>query len=336
MKALVLKEFNKAWELMELPIPEPLDGQVLIKIHASGICGTDLHVSHGLFPLKLPVVCGHEAVGEIVKLGPGVEHLKINDRVGVVWHQKGCGTCSYCISQRDLYCTGLKNGPLTWMDLGGGHAEYMIAYENACTKIPSNLDYIHAAPLFCAGYTIASGYFNAQPKAHDTIVVLGMGGLGHLAVQYAKAKGHHVIAVTTHEDKTQLLLELGADHVLTAKDTLVSDLKKLGGADIILDCSSSNTLAEQTLKALKPEGRLILMGIDTKTLNVSSINLIHIQGKIIGSTQNHRSDLEDILSLTAQGKIKPQIEVFSLDQHQEALDKIKNNTIKFRAVFKVV
>ncbi len=224
---------------------------------------------------------------------------------------------------------------MTWMQLGGGHAEYMLAYADACTLLPDELDYLHAAPLLCAGFTISSGYHNASPKPQETIAVLGMGGLGHLAIQFAKAKGHHVIAITEHEDKKALCKQLGADDVLVATSNSGIMLKNMGGADIILDCASSNTMAKEALSGLKPEGRFVVMGLDTKPLEVNTVNLIHTQSKIIGSTQNHRSDLVDILNLAAKGLVKPMIEIFSLDECNKALEKLKDQKLHFRAVFKV-
>ena len=336
MKAWAITSFNNPWELIEQDIPEPLDGQVLIKIHASGLCGTDVHVTKGMFPIKLPLVPGHEGVGEIVKLGPGVTNFKVGDRVGVCWHQKGCGRCPYCQSHRDLYCTGFPTGPITWMQLGGAMAEYMVAESEGCILLPNNLPYKLAAPLFCAGYTVSSGYHNACAKPLEVVCVIGIGGLGHLAIQLAKAKGHPVIAITENEDKKALALSLGADMVIVATSSFGIQLKKLGGADIILDCSSSNTLSQDALLGLKPEGRFVLMGIDSKPFEFSNMTLIHNQAKIIGSTQNHKSDLIDILELTASGLIKPMVETFSFNQCQEAFNLLKDNKLRFRAVIEMI
>jgi 2-desacetyl-2-hydroxyethyl bacteriochlorophyllide A dehydrogenase len=336
MKAAVITHFNAPWEVKQVPTPEPTEGQVLIKIHASGLCGTDLHVHHGMLPVKTPLIAGHEPVGEIVKLGPGVLHLKLHDRVGVSWHQMGCGRCHYCQSKRDLYCDGMPGGAITWMQLGGGHAEYMLAYAEACTLIPEGLSYEEAAPLFCAGYTVSSGYHNAFPATGDVVAVLGIGGLGHIALQMAKAKGHKVIAITEQESKKELCKKLGADVVIVGQSGLGQKLKAAGGADIILDCSNNNKAAQDVMGGLKPEGRLVIMGIDPKPLEVSSVSLIHNQAKIIGSTQNKRSDLVDILDLAASGKVKPMIEVFSLEDCNKALEKLQDQSIRFRAVLKII
>lgn len=337
MKAAVYSQTNHPWEIKKVAIPEPQEDQVLIKVHASGVCGTDLHITHGLMPqAKTPLIMGHEPVGEVVKVGPGVKHLKIGDRVGVSWHQKGCGHCPYCQNHKALYCNGLKSGPITWMNLGGGHAEYTVAYEDGCTQIPDKLSYELAAPLFCAGFTVSSGYQNATPRPGDVIAVLGVGGLGHLAIQLAKAKGHKVIAVTEHEDKKDLCISMGADEVIIGSKNLGFSLLSLGGVDIILDTSNNNALVSSALLGLRPEGRCVIMGIDGQPLEVNTLNLIHTQSKIIGSTQNHRSDLIDILKLAEQGKVKPMIEVYDLEQANEVLERLKNKKVRFRAVFKLI
>lgn len=147
MKAAVLVKLNTPWEIRELPDPIPQAGQVLIKVHASGMCGTDVHAHRGIFPIRFPLVAGHEPVGEIVKLGPGVIDLKVGDRVGVSWVQKGCGRCLYCQQSRDSFCNG-PEGAQTWMNIGGGNSELMLAWAQGCTLLPDGLDYVTAAPLF--------------------------------------------------------------------------------------------------------------------------------------------------------------------------------------------
>jgi len=334
MKAAVVVATNQPWEIRELPNPKPQAGQVLIKIHASGMCGTDVHLYHGVFPAKLPIVAGHEPVGEIVELGAGVTHLKKGDRVGVSWNQDGCGRCLYCQQQRKKYCEGRPEGPQSWTDLGGGNSELMLAWAEGCTLLPEGLDYENAAPLFCAGFTIASGYFNANPVPGETIAVLGLGGLGHLAVQYAKAKGHPVIVLTRSANKEQLAKQLGADEVIVTQDDFGQALAQRGGADVILNTSSSMKEANQALTGLHPEGRLVCMGISDEALEISPMAIIGKQYKILGSMQNNRSDLVDILHLTAQGKIKPMLELYSLDDVNKALQRLIDGKVRFRAVIK--
>ena len=334
MKGAVITKINAPWEIRELPNPIPKAGQVLIKVHASGMCGTDIHVHHGLIPVKLPIVAGHEAVGEIVQLGAGVTDLKVGDRVGISWHQKGCGRCPYCQRKKMMYCNGLPGGAETWMNIGGGNSELMLAWAEGCTLLPEKLSYEEAAPLFCAGYTVASGYFNARPVPGERVAVLGLGGLGHLAVQYAKAKGHYVIVLTSSEDKTPLAKKLGADEVVATKDHIGHALMKVGGANIILNTGSSSSIAGQALEGLLPEGRLVVMGFDPEPIPCSPVTLISKQPEIKGSTQNERSDLVDILNLAAEGKVKPMLEVYPLEDVNKVLERLMAGKVRMRAVLK--
>ena len=333
MKAAVIVKPNKPWEIKKLKDPKPGPGQVSIKIHAAGMCGTDVHMHRGLFPVKFPIVAGHEPVGEIVQVGEGVTTLKKGDRVGVSWVQKGCGRCPYCQMQEIKYCSGRKEGAQTWMDLGGGFSELMLAWEDGCTLLPKNLSYEQAAPLFCGGFTIASGFYNGKPKPGERIGILGLGGLGHLAVQFAKAKGHEVVVVTSHKDKVPLAKKLGADIVIPSYKNVGDALKKIGGVDILLQTSSSSELANDALGGLRPEGRLFVMGLDQEKIAALPISLIG-KVQIIGSQQNKRSDLVDILQLAADGKVKVMVETYPLEKINQALDRLIENKVRFRAVIK--
>lgn len=284
--------------------------------------------------LPLPLILGHEPVGEIVELGAGVTDLKVGDRVGVSWVQKGCGRCPYCQKQKALYCTGFAAGPKTWIQMGGGLSEFMVAWAEGCTLLPNGLSYELAAPLFCAGYTIASGYANAKAKGGEKIAVLGLGGLGHLAVQYAKAKGHQVIVLTHSEDKQQLAKQLGADEVIVAKGHIGKSLKQAGGVDVILNTGNSTKLAVESLEGLLPEGRLVYMSVEPEPMNIPPYLMISKQLQVIGSKQSNREDLVNILELTAQGKVKPLTEIYSLNEVNQVLDRLIQGKIHLRAVLK--
>lgn len=335
MKAAVMVKTNAPLEIRDIPKPKPQNGQVLIKIHASGVCGTDLHVLSGLMPVPLPLVLGHEPVGEIVEVGPGVVDLKVGDRVGVCWAQKGCGHCPYCIQKRYKYCGFPTGAPQSWVNLGGGNAEYMVAWEEGCTILPEGLDYALAAPLFCGGYTIASGLFNAKARPGDKVAVLGLGGLGHLAIQFAKAKGHHVVVVTRNKDKAPLAKKLGADEVVIASSDIGKALLEIGGVDIILHVSNSSKMASDAIDGLLPEGRLVVMGLDSNAINIPPFKLLVHQKKVIGSMQNERRDLVDILEEAAKGKVIPMIETYPLEEINTVFDKLKNDQVHFRAVLKI-
>jgi D-arabinose 1-dehydrogenase-like Zn-dependent alcohol dehydrogenase len=332
MKAAVFTKLNSPWEILEKPVPEPKEGQVLIKIHASGLCGTDLHVHHGLFKVPLPCLLGHEPVGEIVAKGPGVLNLNIGDRVGVSWSQRGCGRCHECQCDEMKYCTHTPDQQDTWIGMGGGMAEYMLAWGSGCTLLPSTLSYQVAAPLFCAGFTIASGFNNGHVRPGETVAIFGVGGLGHLAIQYAKAKGNRVMAITEKKEKCELARSLGADDVFVVDEKLIENIQAAGGIDVLLHTGNSSAVITRLLDAMNPEGRVVIMGIDKEPFVAPPMTLISKQLRICGSKQNNKKDLVDILDLAAKGLVKPMIEVYKLDQIQEVIQKLEAGKVRFRAV----
>ncbi len=331
MRAAVITEYNKNWELKNVSEPVPSAGQVLIKIKASGMCGTDLHVHHGIFELPLPLVAGHEPVGEIVKLGAGVLDLKIGDRVGACWAQKACGRCEICQSKMNpMYCQGQQS----WMQLGGGYSELMLAWAEGCTLLPEKISYIDAAPIFCAGYTVFSGLRNAAPRPGDRVAILGLGGLGHLALQYSKALGLETLAVTAQENKVKELKAMGAHEVILAGEDPGKALANAGGANIVLSTTNSAKQVSQVFAAgLRPEGRLVNMGVCPEPIQINSMNLLTTQTKLIGSTQNDRKDLVEALNLVAQGKVKPVIESHPFDKINEVRERLSAGKVRYRAVF---
>ena len=327
MKAAVVPEVHGMWQLKDVPIPKPGPDQVLIKMHASGICYTDVHMTEGLLPASFPNTIGHEPVGEIVELGQNVTTRKIGDRVGVPWVQNTCGRCEWCQRGKSLFCPEQIG---TGVNIAGGHAEYMVAFADATQLLPDGLQYEQAAPIFCAGYTVYSGLRIAEPKPHERIAVVGVGGLGHLAIQYSKVCGFETIAVTHSKDKEELAYKLGADVV-------VSDgkgLKKAGGADVILATSNSYKATGETLKGLRPDGRLVLMGISDEPLIVKG-HLLMSRGRIIGSIQNDREYLYEALDYVAKGKVRVMTESFPLDDMNAAYDKVVKGELRFRAVLKI-
>jgi alcohol dehydrogenase len=327
MKAAVVPEVHGKWQLKDVPIPKPGPDQVLIKMHASGICYTDVHMTEGILPARFPNTIGHEPVGEIVELGQNVTTRKVGDRVGVPWVQRTCGRCEWCQRGKSLFCLEQIG---TGVNIAGGHAEYMIAYADATQLLPDGLEYEQAAPIFCAGYTVYSGLRIAEPKPHERIAVVGVGGLGHLAIQYAKVCGFETIAVTHSKDKEELSYKLGADVV-------VSDgkgLKNSGGADVILATSNSYKATGETLKGLRPDGRLVLMGISDEPLIVTG-QLLMGRGRIIGSLQNDREYLYEALDYVAKGKVQVMTETFPLEDMNTAYDKVVKGELRFRAVLKI-
>jgi dehydrogenase len=330
MLAAVVPSVNAKWEVREVSIPKPEANQVLIKMHASGICYTDVHATHGTLGVKFPYTIGHEPAGEIIELGEGVTTRKVGDRVGVPWLQSTCGRCEWCQRGKSFFC---PNHIATGINIAGGHAEYMVAYADATQLIPNGLSYRQAAPIFCAGYTVYSGLRLADPKPHERIAVVGIGALGHLGIQYSKAAGFETIAVTHSKDKEELAYNLGADRVVSDGEALLKDGE---GADVILATSNSYKATADAIKGVRPDGRVMLMGVSpTETLTISP-EILFKRTRIIGSTQNDREHLYEALDYVAKGKVKVMTETFPLEEISNAYDKVANGNVRFKAVVEPV
>lgn len=325
MKAAIVPAPNAKWEIREVPIPEPGLNQVLIKIHASGICYTDVHQTAGALPGTFPRILGHEPVGEIAALGPGVTSRKVGERVGVPWIQASCGRCEWCKRGKRMFCEGqIGTSGLAQ----GGHAEYMLSYAEATMQLPDGLSYEQAAPIFCAGYTVWSGLRWAEPKPGERIGVVGIGGLGHLAVQYAKAAGFDTIAISRSPDKDKLIKELGADEIV--RDG--AGLARFGGVDVILGTSNSMDAMADSVQGLRPDGRLVLMGFEAKPLQVSPADLIQRRIRVIGSQQNGPEYLYEALDLAGRNKVRVLTETYALGEINKAYQRVAEGKVRFRAV----
>ena len=325
MLSSVVPSENVKWEVKEVPTPQPRANQVLIKIHASGICYTDVHITKGGLGVKFPNTIGHEPAGEIVALGEGVTTRKVGDRVGVPWLQSTCGRCEWCQRGKLFFCPNLV---ATGINIPGSHAEFMVAYADATQLLPDGLSYDQAAPIFCAGYTVYSGLRFAYPRPHERVAVVGIGALGHLGIQYSKAAGFETIAVTHSKDKEELAYKLGADSVVPDGDILLKE----GGADVILSTSNSYKATANSIKALRPDGRIILMGVSTTEPLGISPEILFKRGHIIGSTQNDREHLYEALDYVARGKVRVMTEIFPLEDITNAYDKVANGNVRFKAV----
>ncbi len=287
---------NAKWEIKEVPTPQPSANQVLIKIHASGISYTDVHITKGGLGVT---------AGEIVALGESVTTRKVGDRVGIPWLQSTCGRCEWCQRGKLFFC---PNQVATGINIPGSHAEYMVAFADATQLLPDGLSYDQAAPIFCAGYTVYSGLRFAHPKPHERIAVVGIGALGHLGIQYSKATGFETIAVTHSKDKEELAYKLGTDVVVSDGDIL----QKECGTDVILAKSSSYKATADSIKGLRPDGRIILMGVSmTEPLSNISRNLVQ--------TWSHHW-------------FKVMTEIFALEEISSAYDKVANGNVRFKAV----
>ncbi len=324
MKAVVIPHVHGAWTVSQVAIPEPKHDEVLIKLHASGICYSDVHLTQGSLPGKFPQILGHEPAGEIVAVGAAVTSRTVGDRVGLAWNQRSCGRCEWCLGGRPRFCL---HGISTGIEVAGSHAEYMSAPADATMLIPDALSYEQAAPIFCAGYTVWGGLQYADPKPHERVAVVGIGGLGHLAVQYAKAAGFETIAVTHSPDKRALATQLGADAVVESG----AELAALGGADIILGTGNSHQAMVDAIAGLRPEGRLVWMGVAEDPFVVPA-RLFEQRGRIVASGQNGAQYLYEALDLAARGKVRVMEECFPIDQAAEAYERVATGKARFRAV----
>lgn len=331
MKAAYITGVREPIALRETAIPEPGPGQVRIRVHASGVCGTDAHYWRGILPIPFPSVLGHEPAGVVDAVGPGVTVVQAGDRVGVPWVQAGCGRCGYCQQRRINFCSNQH----TWMSLGGGHAEFMIAHEDGCVELPAGLDWERAAPMFCAGFTVMSGYRNSRPRPGDRIAVVGIGGLGHLAVQIAKAHGHDVIAVTSSAAKRGEALELGADEVLVVRNHAGRELMNVGGADIVLSTSNNMRQNSEIVAGIRPEGRLVSMAIEKDPIQIDPLLLLDRQISVIGSQQSGREDIVEILELAAADKVKPKLELYRMEEINRVMQRLDEGLVRYRSVIMV-
>ena len=325
MKAAVVPAANSAWRIDDVPQPQPGPNQVLVRMHASGICYTDVHLTRGYIPGAFPRILGHEPVGEIVAVAPGVTTRKVGDRVGTAWVQSTCGRCEWCQRGRRMFCQDLQG---TGVNVAGGHAEYMLMNADVTYLIPGQVPYEQAAPIFCAGYTVYSGLRWADPQPHERVAVLGIGGLGHLAVQYAKAAGFETIAVSHSPDKDKLIRDLGADEIVRDGKSLAA----AGGADVILSTSNSTKSMVDSIQGLRPDGRLVTMGADAEPLSISLMDLISKRIRIIGSQQNGPEYLYEALDFVARGKVKTIVETYPLADAPKAYERVAEGKARFRAV----
>lgn len=325
MKAAVVPAVSSSWQIKDVPQPQPGPGQVLVKMHASGICYTDVHETLGHIPGPFPRILGHEPVGEIVAVSPDVVARKVGDRVGSAWIQSTCGRCEWCRRGRRMFCPYMKG---TGIDAPGGHAEYMLMNADATYLIPDKVSYEQAAPIFCAGYTVYSGLRWADPKPHERVAVLGIGGLGHLAVQYAKAAGFETIAVSHSPDKDTMIRDLGADEITRDGKNLAG----MGGADVILSTSNSTQSMADCIQGLRPDGRFVVMGVGAEPLSIPLMDLIAKRISVIGSTQNGPEYLYEALDFVAQGKVKTIAETYPLAEAPKAYQRVAEGKARFRAV----
>ncbi len=333
MKAMVVREAGGPFELDERDIPEPGPGEVRIKIEACGICHSDAFVKFGQFPgLQLPRAPGHEVAGAVDALGEGVDVFKKGDRVGVGWHGGHCYRCEPCRRGDFINC---RNQKICGISYDGGYQEYMVCPWEAAARIPDDLDAADAAPLLCAGVTTFNSLRNSGARPGDVVAVQGIGGLGHLAIQYASRMGFHTVALSRGKDKETLARELGAhDYIDSSASNEVEELRKLGGADLILATAPSGKAIESVINGLSGRGKLMVVAAAPDPFSVNAFGLL--SGKMIhGWPSGTAVDSEDTMRFSALTGVRPQLERFPLEGANEGFAKVMENTIRFRAVLNI-
>jgi propanol-preferring alcohol dehydrogenase len=336
MKAAVVREFRKPLMIDEVPVPEVGPGQILVKIEASGVCHTDLHAADGDWPVKPipPFIPGHEGVGSVVALGAGVTAVKEGDRVGVPWLHTACGHCRHCLGGWETLCDGQQN---TGYSVNGGFAEYVLADPNYVGHLPDGLDWNMAAPILCAGVTVYKGLKETDTKPGDTVVISGIGGLGHVAVQYAKAMGRNVIAVDISDEKMALAREMGADAAINARTTdPVAEVKKLcGGAQGVLVTAVSPQAFSQGLGMLAKGGTMSLVGLPPGSFALDIFETVLMRKTIRGSIVGTRLDLAECLQFAGEGKVKVHYSLEPLEAINDIFGRMRDNKIDGRVVMKI-
>ena len=334
MQAAQVERFGKPLVLKELDTPTPGTGQILVKTEACGVCHTDLHAANGDWPLKpaLPFTPGHEGIGIVAALGAGVTAVKEGDRVGVPWLYSACGHCEYCLAAREPVCAEAQFGGYT---KNGGFAEYIVADPNYVAHIPAQLAARDAAPLICAGITSYKGIKETQARPGEWLVVSGIGGLGHLAVQYAKAMGLHVCAVDIDDGKLAHATRLGADLAVNAKrGDVVAAVRQAtgGGAHGVLITAPSLPAFKQGIGMARKHGTCVLVGIPpgdfpTPLFDVVA-NCITIRGSFVGN----RRDMAEALAFAADGKVRADIELQPLSAINTVFERLAHGDVPSRVV----
>jgi len=331
MRAARVPDAGGDFELVDLPVPTPEDDEVRVRVEACGICHSDAFVKEGTFPgIDYPRVPGHEVAGVVDAVGADVDQWTEGDRVGVGWHGGHCFTCEACRTGDFVNC---ENGLVTGISFDGGYAEYMTAPAEAVAKMPDDLSATEAAPLLCAGITTYNALRNQDVQPGDLVAVQGIGGLGHLGVQYAAQMGAEVAALSTSADKEALAHDLGAHHFVDASSGDAAEaLQALGGADLILATAPNSDAITSVVGGLGRDGSVVIVAATGEPVEVSPMALIQGRKSVSGWPSGDAQDSEDTLAFSALADVTPEIETFPLEEAAAAYDRMINNEARFRAV----
>ncbi|WP_102961277.1 alcohol dehydrogenase AdhP [Mangrovicella endophytica] len=334
MRAAVVRAFDKPLVIEEMPVPEPGPEQILVRFAATGVCHTDLHAARGDWPVKPnpPFVPGHEGVGTVVGVGRSVKRVKEGDRVGVPWLHTACGYCSHCRTGWETLCGAQQN---TGYSVNGSFAEYALADPDYVGRLPDTLDWGPAAPVLCAGVTVYKGLKETEVRPGEWVAISGIGGLGHMAVQYAKAMGMHVAAIDVHPEKLALARSLGAEIAVNAAETdPVAEIQKLtgGGTHGVLVTAVSPAAFETAFGVLRPRGTMALVGLPPGRFAMpifdTVLKRITVRGSIVGT----RQDLEESLAFAGDGAVAAHFSWDKLDNINAIFERMEKGGIDGRIV----
>ncbi|WP_026888007.1 zinc-binding dehydrogenase [Clostridium beijerinckii] len=315
MKAMQIPAKGEKMKLVEIPVPQPQEGQVLIRVEACGICNGDSMAIEGGAP-EYPRIPGHEVIGRVEELGAGSTKFEIGQRVGVGWNG--------------------GHNHVTGLTIDGGYAEYMIVYEEGSSSIPSELSALEAAPLMCAGETTFSALKNSKARLGDIVAIHGIGGLGHLAIQYAKKAGFRTVAISRGSDKEKLARQLGAHYYIDSeKEEPSQALQRLGGAKVILATAPNAKAISSLINGLGSDSELIIVAGSGEQLELSAMDFLKGPNTVRGSFTGHTKEVNEAILFSVLTDVRPMIETFPLERASEAYDKMKSASTRFRAVLNI-
>lgn len=334
MKAAVVHEFGKPLQIEEVPVPSPGSGEVLVQVKACGVCHTDLHAATGDWPVKpsLPFIPGHEAAGVVVALGEGVTERKIGDAVGVAWLHDACLRCEYCETGWETLCEKQHN---TGYSCNGGFAEYVIASAPFAALLPDDVDFAAIAPILCAGVTTYKGLKETDTRPGEWVAISGIGGLGNVAIQYAKAMGLNVVAIDIAPDKLDLARRSGADVAVDARsaDAVAQVIEATkGGANGILVTAVSPPAFSQALQMVRRKGTVSLVGLPPGEFATPIFDVVLKRITVRGSIVGTRRDLDEAIAFATSGKVRSQIAKARLEDINDIFDRLEHGKVEGRMV----
>lgn len=339
MKAAVLHALKEPLRIEQVPIPEPGHGELLIKVTACGVCHSDLHAVDGDWtpPPVIPLIPGHEVAGKVAKVGPGVRDFAVGDEVGVPWMYSSCGHCEFCLAGMETIC---KSGEATGYTKPGGYAEYMVAQAAYVGRLPQGTDPYAMAPILCAGVTTYRGLKRTGARPGQWVVIAGIGGLGHVAVQYARAMGLRVAAVDVADEKLELATSLGAEIVVNAArtDPVAAIQEKIGGAHAAVVTAVASKAFEQAILMLRPAGTVAYIGLPggkSDEIRASISAIVNWELSVRGSNVGTRQDLNEAIAFASNGLVKAKIRTIALEDINAVLDEMRKGQVVGRVVLKL-